>query len=147
MNAALVSLVVIASILNTVQSGSNAALHKALGRPMLSMIVVFSAALAASSVGWLLSGERLPSLSAAAQAPWWAWIGGIFGALYILSMMLAADKLGAALFMGVTVTLAVITSLAMDHFGVMGFEVHKAGLARWAGGGLMVTGLALIAKY
>ena len=49
--------------------------------------------------------------------------------------------------MGVTVTAAVITSLIMDHFGLLGFEVKPAGMGRIAGGALMVAGLGLIAKF
>ncbi len=95
----------------------------------------------------LVSGQRLPSADDIALVPWWAWIGGVMGATYILSMVLAADQLGAAVFMGVTVTMAVITSLVMDHFGLMGFEQHPAGVGRIVGGLLMVVGLALIAKF
>ena len=147
MNVALLLLVIVAGILNTVQSGSNSTLHKALERPLWPVVIVFSVALATSLIAALVRGEPFPNAAAVARAPWWAWIGGVFGALYILSMMLAADRLGAAVFMGVTVTLAVITSLVMDHFGLMGFDVHKAGVARVIGGVLMVGGLALIAKF
>ena len=49
--------------------------------------------------------------------------------------------------MGVTVTVAIVTSLVMDHFGLLGFEIHKAGLARIAGGILMVAGIGLIAAF
>ncbi len=147
MNAALILLVVIAGILNTVQSGSNATLHKTLDRPVWCVVAVFAVALATSLIAALAKGEPFPSTASLARAPWWAWIGGVFGALYILSMMLAADKLGAAVFMGITVTLAVVTSLVMDHFGLMGFDVHKAGVARILGGALMIGGLALIAKF
>lgn len=66
---------------------------------------------------------------------------------YILSMLLIADRLGAAVFMGLTVTAATVTSLIMDHFGLMGFEMHKAGIDRMIGGALMVAGIALIAIF
>jgi bacterial/archaeal transporter family-2 protein len=146
-SAALLILVVIAGILNTIQSGSNATLNKTLHSPMWSVVTVFAVALITSVAAALVHGERFPNIEAITKVPWWAWIGGMFGALYILSMMLAANKMGAAVFMGLTVTLAVITSMVMDHFGFLGFEVHKAGIARVLGGALMVGGVALIAKY
>jgi transporter family-2 protein len=95
----------------------------------------------------LASGQKPPTGGALAQVPWWGFIGGIFGAVYILSMLLMAERLGAAVFMGVTVSAAVVTSLVMDHFGLLGFQVHEAGLGRMAGGVLMVVGLALIAAF
>ena len=143
----LVPLVIAAGILNTIQSGSNATLNKTLHQPVWAVVVVFAVALTTSIAAAVISGQRLPSAAEIVEAPWWAWIGGIFGACYILSMMLAADRLGAAVFMGVTVTTAVVTSLVMDHFGLLGFEVHRAGIGRIAGGVLMVAGLALIARF
>lgn len=134
-------------ILNTVQSGSNTTLNKTTGTPFWCVVVVFGVALGTASVTALVSGQRLPSLAEVHAVPWWAWIGGVFGASYILCMMLTAEKLGAAVFMGATVTAAVITSLVMDHFGLLGFDRHPAGFARLAGGALMLAGLTLIAIF
>ncbi len=143
----LVLFVAIAGILNTIQTGSNATLNKTLGRPVWAVVAVFSVALATALVVALVSGQRFPSSDDFALAPWWAWIGGIFGATYILSMVIAADALGAAVFMGLTVTMAVVASLVLDHFGLMGFERHPAGIGRIVGGLAMIAGLVLIAKY
>jgi transporter family-2 protein len=134
-------------VLNTIQTGNNTTLNKALGQPYWSLVIVFSVALGTALVMAVVSGQKPPAGGALAQVPWWGFIGGIFGAVYILSMLLMADKLGAAVFMGVTVTAAAITSLLMDHFGLLGFQVHEAGLGRIAGGILMVAGLALIAAF
>jgi transporter family-2 protein len=136
-----------AGVLNTIQTGNNTMLGKSLGQPYWAMVVVFSVALCASLLVALLSGHRFPSGTTWAQVPWWGWIGGIFGTTYILSMLLFASRLGAATFMGVTVTAATITSLLMDHFGLLGFAVHAAGIGRIAGGVLMFAGLALIAAF
>jgi transporter family-2 protein len=147
MKIGLILFVALAGILNTLQSGSNATLNKTLERPVWAIVCVFAVALATALLFALVSGQRLPSREQMALVPWWAWPGGVLGAVYILSMMLAADKLGAAVFMSLTVTMAVITSLIMDHFGLMGFQRHTAGWGRIAGGALMAAGLALIAKF
>ena len=62
-------------------------------------------------------------------------------------MIFLAQKLGSAVFTGLTVTAAVITSVLLDHFGLLGFQQHPAGLWRLAGCGLMVGGLALISAF
>jgi bacterial/archaeal transporter family-2 protein len=143
----LVVLAMVTGVLNTIQTGNNTTLNKALGQPYWSLVTVFAVALCTSLVIALASGQRPPQGSALAQVPWWGFIGGIFGAVYILSMLLMAEKLGAAVFMGLTVTAATITSLVMDHFGLLGFQVHEAGLGRIAGGLLMMAGLGLIAAF
>ena len=48
------------------------------------------------------------------------------GGTYVLAMILLADRLGAALFTGLTVTAAIITSLLLDHDGWLGFARHMA---------------------
>ena len=88
-----------------------------------------------------LSQERL------AHIPWWAWVGGIIGAVYIMSMLLVAERLGAAFFLGRTVTAAIVTSLMLDHFDLVGFPRHPAGAWRSLGAALMISGLSLIATF
>jgi bacterial/archaeal transporter family-2 protein len=135
-----------AGVLNTLQTGANTQLNKALAAPAWALTTIGGATLLTGVAAVVLTGARWAE-NGPAQAPWWAWIGGIGGATYILANLLVADKVGAAVFMGLTVTAAVITSLIMDHFGLLGFEVHKAGIGRVAGGALMVAGLGLIAKF
>jgi transporter family-2 protein len=95
----------------------------------------------------LTSSEKLPSGSAAVSAPWWAWAGGLLGVGFVLGTVYAAPRLGAGLFMASIVTAEVLTGLLLDHFGLLGFDVHRAGWGRITGGVLMITGLSLIASF
>ena len=85
--------------------------------------------------------------SGAHLVPWWGWIGGCMGAVYVLSTLLVAKQMGAATFLATVVTAGVLTSLAMDHFAWLGFQEHPASAGRLIGGALMIAGLALIAKF
>ena len=49
--------------------------------------------------------------------------------------------------MGLSVTAALTTSIAMDHFGLVGFKQHAAGLGRLTGGALMIGGLIMISLF
>ena len=150
MQALLVAFMIVAALLNTVQAGANTTLNKALAAPVWAAFAVgcgtFVTTLAVAVGTTLVTGQR-PTAAAFGSVPWWGWIGGALGAIYVLANVLVADKVGAAVFIGVTVTVAIITSLAMDHFGLLGFEVHKAGIARIMGGALMIAGIGLIAKF
>ena len=147
MNAALILLVVIAGILNTVQSGSNATLHKTLDRPVWCVVAVFAVALATSLIAALAKGEPFPSTASLARAPWWAWIGGLLGMPYVFSMLLFADKLGSAVFGAVTLSTGIITAVVLDHFGLVGFKQHPVNAWRIVGCVLMIAGSGLIAKF
>lgn len=142
---------VVAGVLNTLQSGSNSTLNERLDHPLASAAVVYLGGLAVNALGWLggqlLGKGGLPSADRVALVPWWGWIGGTLGLVYVFGMLLVAPKLGAAVFTAVSVTAGVRTSLALDHFGWMGFQQHAAGWGRIVGGLLIIGGLALIAKF
>ena len=82
-----------------------------------------------------------------AAAPWWAWTGGLLATVFILAQLFAAEQLGSAVFMTLTVTAAVGMSLLLDHFGLVGFKEHPLGWGRAAGAVLIFAGLGLIARY
>lgn len=135
-----------AGLLNAVQAGANGALNRAIGAPALVALVALTGAFATVTLAALLLGRLdVPEAGKAASAPWWAWLGGVLGAVVIIAQPLAASKLGAATFMGILVTASVCASLLLDHFGLVGFEPHAASWGRIAGAALMVGGVWLVA--
>lgn len=147
MSFLLVPLALLAGVLNTVQSGANATLNKGLGQPVVAALCVALGNVSVYLVVGAFMGVRWPDMGKAAQLPWWAWTGGFCGAAYVLAVVFFAEKLGAAVFTGCTVTAAIITSVALDHFGLVGFKEHAAGLWRILGCALMIGGLALISAF
>ena len=140
-------LALLVGILNTVQSGANSTLNKVAEAPFFATMIVTAGGVSVYLVSGLFTGFAMPAGEKVGQLPWWTFVGGALGALYILSMIFLAQKLGSAVFTGLTVTAAVITSVLLDHFGLLGFQQHPAGLWRIAGCGLMVGGLALISVF
>ncbi len=143
----LFALALAAGVGNAVQNGTNTRLNKAFDAPGWSVAWVGLVLMLSGVVYALVSRARLPSAAMAADGPWWMWVGGVCGALFVLSALLVASKVGAGTFVGLTVTASVITALVLDHFGLLGIPVHPAGWGRVAGGALMVAGLGLIAKF
>ena len=133
-------------VLNTVQSGSNVTLAKSMGQPMLAAIIVSIANVALYLAVSPFVGLGMPKDSLG-SIPWWAWLGGFFGGTYVLASIFFAEKLGAAIFIGLTVTAAVTTSVVMDHFGLVGFKQHTLGVGRLVGCALMVGGLILVCAF
>ena len=132
-------------VLNTVQSGSNSTLAKTLGQPMLAALIVSLANAVFYLVVSVFIGIGVPDKSAFAAVPWWAWLGGMFGGLYVLTTIFFAEKLGAGVFIGLTVTAGVITSIVMDHWGLVGFKPHALNWPRLLGAAFMIGGLVLVA--
>lgn len=74
-------------------------------------------------------------------------MGSVLGTVFILAQLFAAEQLGSAVFMTVTVTATVSMSLLLDHFELIGFKEHPFGWGRASGAVLIFAGLGLIARY
>lgn len=147
MKALLLGFAAAAGALNAVQAGCNSTLGKSIG-PMPAAVTIGVVAVATYLVVGAASGQLAwPGLDKAAGAPWWAWVGGVLGAAFVLSQLFVAAQVGSGVYIALTVTAAVVMSLVLDNYGLLGFEVHPAGWGRIAGALFMFAGLGLIARY
>ncbi len=138
----------VAGILSSIQSGANGTLGKVFGNPFAPVLISLAVSLLfAVAVALAVRGTAWFDPSRAAAAPWWAWAGGFCGTIFVFAQPIAAPRLGAAVYIGVTVTAALIASVAIDHFGLLGFALHPANAGRIAGAALMIAGVYLIASF
>jgi transporter family-2 protein len=137
----------VAGALITCQVGSNSQLKKSLGQPLPALLVNYALGIAAVFLYTSLKQVSIPSAGKVFQTPWWGWLGGLFGAIYGLTAIVLASRLGAATLTAVVVTGQLACSVVLDHFGWLSFDIHPASLPRITGCVLMVIGLILIAKF
>lgn len=137
----------VAGTFNAVEAGTNTALRKDIGAPFLTLAIISATTLILSLISAAIAQERLPSSDGLMSVPWWGWLGGLLGFGFVAAMIYTADTLGSALFIGLTVTASTLLSVALDHFGWLGFVQHAAGWGRLAGALFMVIGVALIAAF
>src|SRR5947209_13897048 len=100
----------------TIQMGANARLKEVFGEALPAVVVnsvvgviVLIAIIAAMRTPWP-DPHKL-------GGPWWAWAGGLMGALYGVASVLLARKLGAATLTALVVTGQLLCSVTLDHFG------------------------------
>ena len=140
-------LVAIASgFANPFQSGFNAELNKQLTRPIWATILVYATGLTALLLVQLFVRETIP-VGKYADVPWWAWLGGLISIVSTVAGLTLAHRLGSGIFTGASVTAALLTSVALDHFGLIGFKAHPASPTRLAGCVLMIAGLWLVSRF
>lgn len=125
----------------------NGALRGALTNPWLASVVSFLPIVFLLAIVWFCLPRPMPTGEGVAAMPWWAPLGGVVGAFAVVCGLLFVDKVGAAVFGGLTITANILMSLAIDQFGLFGMEVHHLNLGRIAGGLLMVAGIALISLF
>src|ERR1700712_4266316 len=127
------------------QPGLNSTLRSVLGQPIVAAFVsVTGTILALVLAGALTGGLALPEFDRWAAVPGWAWFAGVMGAALILAQIYAAREIGAGPFLSITVATALITSLLLDHFGLVGFKEHALNAGRIVGAALMVGGVLLV---
>ena len=144
----LYGLTILAGLANAIQPGQNATLAKSLNLPITAGLITLLVSSAVILVGGLATGKlEMPTTQQIAAVPWWAWCGGFLSALVILAQLFAAPAIGAASFLGIIVTVGVVASIVLDHFGWVGFAVHPASLWRILGAVLMIGGVALVALF
>ena len=125
----------------------NGALRGALNNPWLASIVSFLPIVFLLAVLFFCLPRPLPTADGVNGMPWWAPLGGLAGAFAVVAGLLFVNKVGAAVFGGLTITANILMSLAVDQFGLFGMEQHSLNFGRIAGGALMVAGIALISFF
>src|ERR1022692_4794934 len=139
--------VVAAGSFSAVQAGANAQLRKSLDQPLLAALCVYGSALIALLI--MIPFTRLAGFgpSKAAVVPWWAWLGGLLSIVSTMAGMMLAEKMGSMFFTATTVTCSLVCSVLLDHFGWVGFEVHRVNPLRLVGCALLLAGLFLVSKF
>ena len=137
-------LAILAGLMNPLQAACTGELNKVIGRPFMVGVVSVCGTALVTILGSLLFGQ-LGFGGKAGQVPWWAWLGGLAGSVFLLAQPVAAQKIGAGAFVGLSVTAAVIVSVLLDNYGWLGFQQHAASLWRIVGALLMIVGVALVA--
>ena len=90
--------------------------------------------------------DPIPSVTVAARIPWWAWSGGLFGAIFIGLAVVLVPKLGAATFFALLITGQLVASVAFDHFGLLGLAQRSVDLPRVIGVALLIGGVILVRR-
>lgn len=145
--AALLSiLTIVAGVSLMTQQVLNANLRGALNSAAWSGFASYALGLACMAVLALVLREPLPSSALAARIPWWAFSGGLFGAIFIALAIFTIPKLGAATFLVLVVTGQMLASMTIDHFGWFGLVQRPVDVSRLVGIALLTGGCVLIRR-
>ncbi|MDH5832492.1 DMT family transporter [Luteimonas kalidii] len=98
-------------------------------------------------LGVVIVVTRTPLLPAVpvAALPAWIWVGGAIGAVFVFAATWLVPTLGAGAMICLVVLGQVVSSLVLDHFGVLG-TARPADLVRVTGALLVIVGAALVVR-
>ena len=129
-----------------VQAAINSRLRLGVHNPILSALISFLVGAVALAVVYMTGAAGRGRLNDLGTLPWWAWIGGLFGAFYVAASAQAVPRIGTALVIACAVLGQLVAALALDSAGWLG--VPKVPLNGWRllGAGLLFVGVLLMQR-
>jgi transporter family-2 protein len=141
-------LALLAGAVLPVQGAVNGLLRAGIGAPLTVGAVSFLVATLAMALVMLpivaFTDLPKPHLSKVRGMPWWGWLGGFVGALYVITMFMAIPVIGTAAAVGLTVAGQQVASVFVDRHGWFRLPVRPVSAVRLAGVAVLLVGVAII---
>lgn len=142
-NIMALSLAVIIGALASLQSVINTELGKFTGG-IGAALVSFTVGTATLGTFYLIFGEG--GVRGVLKAPPYLWIGGVFGAIFVFSMIKLVPLIGASSTMAGVIAGQLLLALILDQFGLFGLEKIGLTWTRGLGAVLLMISVKLISK-
>jgi transporter family-2 protein len=91
--------------------------------------------------------QAKPDVAAARGLPWYAWVGGLYGAIFVVAAAWGVPRLGVALTITLMVAGQLLIGLILDHFGAFGTPQHPISPGRLAGIALVLVGVLMVRRF
>ena len=138
------ALLFVGGALTALQGPANARLSQGVGSVINGAFISFVIGTVALGILALFMQVR-PESQAVRSIPWWGWIGGLYGCLFVTSIAWGVPKLGVGTTLTVVIAGQLILSVILDHFGAFGTPVSPISWGR-VGGILLVIGGVLLVR-
>ncbi len=139
-----VLLTALAGGLIALQAPINAGLGKATGSLPAALVSFLVGTLALSAIV-VLSGKA-GGLGSTFDVSWYYLLGGLLGAAYVVTALIAVTAIGAGGVAALTVTSQLVASVAIDRLGLFGLDQVALSPGRVAGVVLLLAGTALVVR-
>ena len=126
------------------QAPINAGLGKATGG-LPAALVSFSVGSLCLAAIVVLSGKAA-GLGSTFDVSWYYLVGGLLGAAYVTTALLAVSSIGAGGVAAATVTGQLTAAVVIDRLGLFGLDQVPFSFARLAGVGLLFAGTYLVLR-
>jgi bacterial/archaeal transporter family-2 protein len=127
------------------QAPINARLRTALESPVGSAFVSFAIGTAVLFVALAVVGD-VPRLATLGGGPWWAYLGGACGAVFVFATLVASPRVGVTATFVAVILGQVLAAALIDRFGWLGVPSVPITVERLAAIGLLGVSLVLLAR-
>jgi bacterial/archaeal transporter family-2 protein len=130
-----------------IQAVLNTRLGKQIGGPLMGSLMSFC-------VGFIcllilntgVNAYAVTHLKPSTTYPWYIWLGGVIGAIFVGYITWVNQQQGVALTFALVVSGQIFASLFIDHYGLFGSVVKTITTEKIIGAALILAGLVLIKK-
>jgi len=139
-------LLILAGGATAFQAPTNARLAAGVGSPVNAAFISF--AVGATALGILAAVlHTRPDAAAVKALPAWAWMGGLYGCVFVVAAAWGVPRLGAALVITLMVAGQLLAGLTLDHFGAMGVPQRPMSFGRVGGVALVLIGVLMVRRF
>jgi transporter family-2 protein len=89
----------------------------------------------------------LPDFSHVKTAPFYLFLGGMLGAIFVSSVIFFIPKIGVTTVLAASIAGQLIAASIIDHYGFFGISIHQISAGRIIGILLLLSGIFLIQRY
>ena len=138
--------VVFGGAATALQAPTNAKMMTAVGSPVNAAFVSFAIGTAALGILAVLLQAK-PDIAASRALPWYAWVGGLYGSIFVVAAAWGVPRLGVATTITLMVAGQLLLSIGLDHFGAMGMPKQPISWGRSAGVVMVLVGVLMVRRF
>lgn len=124
----------------------NAYLSRALGSPYGASAISIGIAFVCILIMLPLFGSGRLNTQTLTSVPWWVYLAGVSGAIFVASGAMIPPVTGALIFFVCLVAGQLIGSVLADHFGAFGLAVREITIWRILGIALVLAGAIMVGR-
>ncbi len=143
----LMFLTLIVGAMIPVQAVLNTRLGRQTGGPLMGSLMSFTVGIICLFVlNLATNSSAVVQLRPTSTGPWYLWLGGLLGAIFVGYITWVNQQQGVALTFALVVSGQIFISLIIDQYGLFGSMVQPITLEKIIGAVLIIAGLLLIKK-
>jgi transporter family-2 protein len=138
-------LAVLIGLTSPLQTAVNSRLRASVGDAIVAAFISFVISVILLAALFFATGEYLlPTASDALSAPWWAWLGGVFGMIFVATIIPLFKAIGSVQSIVLPIFGQIVSSLIIDNYGWLGMPHHAVTPIRLFGVLLVFVGVILV---
>ena len=130
-----------------VQAILNTRLGRQIGGSLMGAFMsFFTGTVALFVLNLIVSNHAMMNLKQTITGPWYIWLGGLIGAIFVGYITWVNQQQGVALTFALVVAGQIFISLLIDQFGLFGSAIRTITLEKIIGAVFIIAGIILIKK-